>query len=199
MHKVEPNPDHATAAPEIITMYGADWCGDCLRAKAFFEANDIEYNYVDMVEHESAVDIVLARNNGVQKIPVIVYPDNSHLVEPTNNELQAAHDTLATTSVDNAETDGYRVEENRDEGRFELHHDGEVLSIATFSERSGGVVVIPYVETNPAHRGQGNAGRLMTGVLETIRASGRTVVPRCPFAARFIAENPEYQDLIAAA
>ncbi|KAG1648095.1 hypothetical protein GQR58_030091 [Nymphon striatum] len=30
-----------------ITMYGADWCGDCRRAKAWFDEREIAYTYVD--------------------------------------------------------------------------------------------------------------------------------------------------------
>lgn len=99
-------------------------------------------------------------------------------------------------SKDN-ETGEYSIFENRDEGRFELHHDDEILSIANFSERSGGIVVIPHVETSPAHRGQGNAGRLMDGVLKLLRDTDRKVVPLCPFAAQHVRSNPQYADLVA--
>ncbi len=195
MASVLPNPAHATDAPDTITMYGADWCGDCLRAKAFFAENDVAYDFVDLVEHEAGTPIVLARNDGVQKIPVIIYPDNSHLTEPTNDQLAAK---LSEMQEGAGEEDAeYSIVENRDEGRFELHRQGEVLSIATFSERSGGVVVIPHVETDPQHRGLGNADRLMDGLLNVLRDTERTVFPACPFAAQFIDEHPEHQDLLA--
>jgi hypothetical protein len=31
-----------------ITMYGADWCGDCVRAKKFFADNNIDFQKVDL-------------------------------------------------------------------------------------------------------------------------------------------------------
>ena len=31
-----------------ITMYGADWCGDCTRAKALLDREGVAYTYVDV-------------------------------------------------------------------------------------------------------------------------------------------------------
>ena len=73
-----------------ITMYGADWCGDCRRAKKFFADNKIEFEWVDLEldENEKFVKSeVLRRNNGNKSIPVIVFDDDSHLTEPTNAQL----------------------------------------------------------------------------------------------------------------
>lgn len=73
-----------------ITVYGADWCGDCLRSKALLERHAVPYVWVDLVaepEHEAEV---LRRNDGRQSIPVIVFPDGSHLTEPSDPELAAA-------------------------------------------------------------------------------------------------------------
>ncbi len=73
-----------------ITMYGADCCGDCRRAKKFFADNKIEFEWVDLEldENEKFVKSeVLRRNNGKQSIPVIVFDDDSHLTEPTNAQL----------------------------------------------------------------------------------------------------------------
>lgn len=72
-----------------ITMYGADWCGDCRRAKSFLERNDVAYTYVDLVEHPLLIEEVMRRNEGARNIPVIVFPDGSHLTEPTNDDLAA--------------------------------------------------------------------------------------------------------------
>ena len=91
----------------------------------------------------------------------------------------------------------FSVVENTDEGRFELHHNGEVLSIADYGERKDGVVVVSHVGTEPQHRGKGNAGRLMDGLLEQLRASDRKIIPICPFAANHVRENSQYQDLVA--
>ena len=47
-----------------ITMYGADWCGDCRRAKAWFDERNIAYDYVDLVDKPDETERVLERNNG---------------------------------------------------------------------------------------------------------------------------------------
>ena len=75
-----------------ITMYGADWCGDCVRAKRFFADNKVDYRWVDLENDENKHFIdseVLRRNNGKNSIPVIVFADDSHLTEPTNAQLAA--------------------------------------------------------------------------------------------------------------
>lgn len=90
----------------------------------------------------------------------------------------------------------FEVVENTDEGRFELRRDGETISVADFSE-SDGVVVIPHVGTNPAHRGQGMASRLMDGVIDLLRESDRLLKPLCPFAAYYMRKNPQHHDVLA--
>lgn len=75
--------------PNSIMFYGADWCGDCRRSKAFLEANDVDYTYVDLVEHPQLMTEVLRRNDGMQSIPVIVFDDDTHLTEPSDGELAA--------------------------------------------------------------------------------------------------------------
>ena len=75
-----------------ITMYGADWCGDCRRAEKFFIDNNIKFQKIDLEldENEHFVESeVLRRNNGKKSIPVIVFDDDSHLTEPSNAQLAA--------------------------------------------------------------------------------------------------------------
>lgn len=82
-------------------------------------------------------------------------------------------------------------------GLFSLSRDGESVSQATFSRRGDNTIVIPHVSTDPSHQGQGNAGRLMAGLLDIVRENGETVAPLCPFAAQFIRDNDQYHDLLA--
>lgn len=73
-----------------ITMYGEDWCGDCVRAKQFFADNHVNYVWVDLGQSDNKHFVeteVLRRNNGMKSIPVIVFADDSHLTEPTNAQL----------------------------------------------------------------------------------------------------------------
>lgn len=71
-----------------IVLYGAEWCGDCRRARTFLAANDIDYRYVDLAEEPDQFEEVIRRNNGLRSIPVIVFSDGSHLSEPTNDQLK---------------------------------------------------------------------------------------------------------------
>jgi glutaredoxin len=71
-----------------IRMYGADWCGDCRRTKAQLESLGVDYVYLD-VEHEDGLRDEAVAIAGRQSIPVVVLPDGTHLVEPSNPDLEA--------------------------------------------------------------------------------------------------------------
>lgn len=67
-------------------IFGADWCGDCRRAKMIFDRAGAPYRYVDLVQDPDAADV--ARDiSGRTNIPVILYPDSSHQVEPSNADM----------------------------------------------------------------------------------------------------------------
>ena len=70
-----------------ITMYGTSWCGDCHRAKRFFDRNDIDYEWVDIDLDGEAANCVSEINKGNRSVPTIVFEDGSILVEPSNAEL----------------------------------------------------------------------------------------------------------------
>lgn len=72
-----------------ITMYGADWCGDCRRSKRLLEELDVQINHIDVEVDKSAAAKVMEINGGAQSIPVIVFSDGTHLTEPSDNDLKA--------------------------------------------------------------------------------------------------------------
>jgi len=72
---------------DSIVLYVAEWCPDCRRSKAFLRDQRVEYTYVDLEATPDEVATVLEYNNGKQVIPTIVFPDGTHLAEPTNEEL----------------------------------------------------------------------------------------------------------------
>ena len=72
-----------------ITMYGADWCGDCRRSKRLLEELDVQVNHIDVEVDKSAAAKVMEINGGAQSIPVIVFSDGTHLTEPSDNDLKA--------------------------------------------------------------------------------------------------------------
>ncbi|CAB4535570.1 unannotated protein [freshwater metagenome] len=72
-----------------ITMYGADWCGDCRRSKRLLEELDVQVTHIDVEADKSAAEKVMEINGGAQSIPVLVFSDGTHLTEPSDNDLKA--------------------------------------------------------------------------------------------------------------
>lgn len=77
-----------------VTMYGAEWCGDCRRSKRFLDSNNVSYEYIDVEADASASDKVIEINGGQRSIPVILFSDGTHLTEPSDNELKAKLESL---------------------------------------------------------------------------------------------------------
>ncbi len=73
----------------MITLYGAKWCPDCTRSKAFLDSRKVPYTYIDLELDPTAADTVERLNNGLQSIPTIVFGDGSILTEPSDIELGA--------------------------------------------------------------------------------------------------------------
>jgi mycoredoxin len=73
---------------EKITIYGASWCPDCKRSKDFLDSKQIKYDYIDIDTVSGAADKVAEINNGLKRIPTIVFSDGSVLVEPSNREIE---------------------------------------------------------------------------------------------------------------
>jgi len=70
-----------------VTVYGAHWCPDCRRSKKFLGEQFIPYRWVDIEQDLAGEAYVLEKNNGKRLIPLLVFEDDSFLVEPTNAEL----------------------------------------------------------------------------------------------------------------
>ena len=70
-----------------IKVYGTQWCGDCFRAKQLMDKHDIRYDWTDIDDHPEFQQLVQSLNNGSTIVPTIVFPDGSHLSEPTDAEL----------------------------------------------------------------------------------------------------------------
>ncbi len=68
-------------------MYGAEWCGDCRRSKSLLDRLEVDYDYVDLLLVEDGADRARAIS-GRTNIPVIVFPDDTHMVEPSDAEVR---------------------------------------------------------------------------------------------------------------
>jgi len=80
--------DHYSLKPSQIVMYTSEACGDCLKVKAFFEANHISFLQIGIEGDELAMDFVSKINRGYYSVPTIIFPDGSILTEPTWKELR---------------------------------------------------------------------------------------------------------------
>jgi mycoredoxin len=80
--------DHYTLRPSQIVMYVTEYCADCMRAKKYFEANNVPYLRVGLEGNQEATEFVMQVNNGYRSVPTIVFPDGTVLVEPSWDELK---------------------------------------------------------------------------------------------------------------
>lgn len=78
----------------MITMYSADWCGDCRRSKRLLNELNVPYTIIDVDADESAAEKVIEINGGMKSIPVIVFDDGTHLTEPSDATLKAKLQSL---------------------------------------------------------------------------------------------------------
>jgi mycoredoxin len=71
-----------------ITLYGQAWCSDCRRSKALLDGLGVDYDYVDLEVVPDGADRAQAIS-GRMNIPVITFPDDTHVVEPSDADLRA--------------------------------------------------------------------------------------------------------------
>lgn len=64
--------------------------------------------------------------------------------------------------------------------------------------RKDDVLTLVHTEVDPALRGRGVGEKLVRFAMEHARTHGLTVVPRCPFAKRWLERHPEYSPLVRA-
>ena len=72
-----------------IKFYGTNWCGDCRRAKAVFAELQVSYMWIDIDQNPQAAVFVQQVNRGLRRVPTIIFPDGSILVEPDSESLRA--------------------------------------------------------------------------------------------------------------
>ncbi|WP_297697245.1 GNAT family N-acetyltransferase [Phenylobacterium sp.] len=87
------------------------------------------------------------------------------------------------------------MSELRDTGaRYEMDEQG-LTSWADY-RRQAGRLIIDHVESPPALRGTGAAGRLMAALGAEARARGLKITPICSYAAAWLHRSAEFRDLV---
>ena len=89
------------------------------------------------------------------------------------------------------------VKDHPERSRYEIETDGELGGFVQYRQ-AGRELTLIHTETDPRFRGHGLGGHLIAAVLDEARQQGVAVIPLCPFARAFIADHPEYLDLVAA-
>ena len=74
--------------PDILTVYGASWCGDCRNTRRYLDAAGVPHRYVDLGLDVTAQ--ALLDDAGYRAIPVVVMTDGTVLIEPSERELASA-------------------------------------------------------------------------------------------------------------
>jgi glutaredoxin len=54
-----------------VTMYTAQWCPDCRRAKSFMKERGVEFREIDIENDPEAAALVIRVNNGRRRIPTM--------------------------------------------------------------------------------------------------------------------------------
>ena len=79
--------------------------------------------------------------------------------------------------------------------RFELDVNGGTSFVSY--RRADSVLFLTHTEVPRHLRERGIGRQVVQATLEAARAQGMKVTPRCGFVARYIAEHPEWRDLLA--
>jgi glutaredoxin len=81
-----PNPDNYNPKPSRLVLYSAAWCPDCKRSKAVLDKHKVDYLDIDIGKDNEAFLFVERLTRRV-RIPTLIFPDGTILVEPTDEAL----------------------------------------------------------------------------------------------------------------
>jgi len=84
---------------------------------------------------------------------------------------------------------------NAEAARYEMDEQGQT-SWADY-RLQGERLYIDHVESPPALRGTGAAGRLMKALAQDARNRGLKITPICGYAAAWLRRSPEFKDLVS--
>ena len=76
-----------SADAPTVTVYGAPWCPHCKRVKRFLAAHRVPYDNVDIEDHPEAIERLKKLQGGGQVIPMVVFGDGTHEVNPSDETL----------------------------------------------------------------------------------------------------------------
>jgi thioredoxin reductase (NADPH) len=78
---------HARPPYDGIRVAGGQWSRQCYLVKDFLARNHVPYQWQDVDREPPVRDMVLRLAGGLTRLPVVLFPDGSYLVAPTESEL----------------------------------------------------------------------------------------------------------------
>jgi len=78
--------------------------------------------------------------------------------------------------------------------RYRASQDAREVAFIEADRIGTDALLIKHTEAH--EEGKGYASALLRHVLEEARATGRKVIPICPYAAAFMRKHPEYHDVL---
>lgn len=94
--------------------------------------------------------------------------------------------------------DGLRIVDEPARQRYEARLGDDVVGVVEYRSVRGRRILF-HTEVDPSMEGRGIGSRLVTGVLDSIRAADLRVTVKCPFVAAFLERHPDYRDVLAGA
>ena len=101
-----------------------------------------------------------------------------------------------TDETPQVEDHAIEFEDRGSKGRYVLRSPAGDEAEMTFTTIGEHQIIIDHTEAPDAFRGQGAGLRLVTRAVEDARASGKKIIPLCPFAASQFRRHPEWADVL---
>lgn len=92
--------------------------------------------------------------------------------------------------------DAFRLSDNPQSHRFELHVGGELAAYAEYNLLKTGML-FTHTEVLPAYEGRGIGSAIARHALDEVRRRSLLAIPACPFIASYLRKHPQYQDLVS--
>jgi thioredoxin reductase (NADPH) len=74
---------------EGIRVVGSQWSPESFEAKEFLSRNRVPYEWVDLDHDAAARALAESLAGDLTRLPVVLFPDGTHLIAPTSMELAA--------------------------------------------------------------------------------------------------------------
>ncbi|WP_190808834.1 FAD-dependent oxidoreductase [Flagellimonas sp. S3867] len=159
-----------------IKLYGADWCPDCRRAKAFLKENQIDFEFVDVDLDLHATALVEKVNNGKRIIPTVIIngksytnPDNSTLANILGINEQGTVQLFGADWCPDCRRAKSHLSDNGVNFQF-IDVDENVWATETVEKINNGKRIIPTILINEEpHTNPDNATLTQLLALETVK------------------------------